>query len=158
MQAPPRGVNLPPTGLPPTGSVMPGTIPVPVQPIFPPAAPFGSTSVFVGNGFMSFPVVPVTATGVNQPLSAIGFGAGIDLVPPVVIGGGFLTHTYLYPTGFGPAIAQSQQAPFITVGSNIVNVGAQPSFFNPFFPVPTPFGFPGAPNPFLPEFAPFVVR
>jgi hypothetical protein len=157
MQAPSHGVNAPPTGLPPTGAVMPGATSVPVQPIFPPAAPFGTTSVFVGNGFMSFPVVPVTSTGFTMPLSAIGFAAGADLVPPIVIGGSFLTNTFLFQTPFGPAIAQSG-SPFVTVGSNIVNVGAQPSFFSPFFPVSTPFGFPGAPSPFLPEFAPFVVR
>jgi hypothetical protein len=158
VQTPGHGVNLPPTGLPPTGSIVPGATPVPVQPIFPPAPPFGSTTVFVGNGFMSFPVVPITPNGFTMPLSAIGFAAGADLVPPVVIGGGFLTNTFLFQTPFGPAIAQPQQAPFVTVGSNILNVGAQAPFFSPFFPVPTPFGFPGAPNPFLPGFAPFVVQ
>lgn len=152
MQASGRGVMLPPTGLPPTGSVMPRVVPVsPTQVVLSPVvSPFGSATIFTGNGFTAFPTVPVTG-GFTMPLSAIGFGAGIDLVPPVIIGGNFLTTNRLFYTAFGPAIAQSQLAPFVTVGSNIVNVGAQPPFFS------TPFGVPVVPSPFISGFAAITV-
>ncbi len=158
MQVPGRGVMLPPSGLPPTGPVgtaMGQPVPVtPIQVVSPTISPFGSGTVFTSNGFTvspAFPTVPV-ANGFAAPISAIGFAAGMDLVPPVVIGGSFLTNTFSFMTPFGPAIAQSQQAPFVTVGSNIVNVGVQPQFFSPFFPVPV------VPTPFISGFAPITVQ